>query len=196
MAIRGVSLAEREDYILREDPGHPDHPEFIAAQKANQTPDKPTTFFIGNLTRADRIEMNDMTTTPVMSGSTVSMTTQRTRKAYEVVRRGLKGWDNMLDAEGNPAKFETITDQVGASSFREVVSDTSMSVLSSQHIMELADAILLKNGMTEDMAKNFGSVSQPSGDQHSQDGHVQDAPTNKSKSVDAPPKPSQGKASS
>jgi hypothetical protein len=154
MAIKGLSLAEKEPYILKDDPGHPDN--------VGDSGEKPTIFYIGNLTQADRVEIGDITMTPTMNNTGVTMSMQRMKKTYLTVQRGLKGWENLTDPDGKPIPFEQGTDKDAAGKFRSVVKDECMLRLSSDMIFELADAILIKNGMSKELAKNSDTPSQPS----------------------------------
>lgn len=153
MAIKGLSLSEKEAYILKDDPGHPDN--------AEKSDEKPTIFYIGNLTNADRIEIGDITMTPTMSNSGVSMSMQRMKRIYLTVQRGLKGWENFTDGNDKPIPFEEETANTGGS-YRKVASEASMLRLTSEQVVELSEAILKKNGMTKELAKNSAAVSPPS----------------------------------
>lgn len=172
MAIHGVNLAERADYILTDDPGHPDNVKKEAERRISSSnayenldaaiaaveaePDyRPTVFQIGNLTDGDRVELGDMTASPSMKDGEIRMNNQRVRKAYEVVRRGLKGWENMLSASGETVPFEKETHRSGAGSFNEAVSAKCMLHLPQLAIVELSGAILDKNGMRTALEKKF-----------------------------------------
>lgn len=196
MAIKGVSLSEKEVLILKSDAGHPDNIRKEAAArwlkdrmntkgKSKNTTDtpsddeladydkkvaeeeafKPTIFYIGNLTRGQRIELGDMTATPTMRDGGVTMSMQRTRRAYQVVQGGLKGWDNMQTSEGAQASFTLGTSQTAAG-FATMVSDESMAHLAGEVISEISIAILDKNGMRTELEKNFEGASQQSVDPH------------------------------
>jgi hypothetical protein len=202
MALKGVSLAEREEFISRDDAGHPKNitaevDKRIAAamvgrktalgddkeaeiRKAVTSHDdfKPTQFYIGNLTRAQRIELGDMGATPTMKDGGITMSMQRTKRAYSLVQGALKGWDNMYDHEGAPAIFALGTSQVGTG-FASSASDASMAHLSQELVHELAAAILDKNGMRTELEKNFEGASQPSADPLSMVGAAPTAPQNK-----------------
>lgn len=152
MAIKGLSLAEKEPYILKDDTGNPEHPNYDESEK-------PTIFYIGNLTQGDRVEIGDITMTPTMSNTGVSMSMQRMKKAYLTVQRGIKGWDNFLDENGKAIAFETTTEKDATGKFREVLDHDSVLRLDSDTIFELSDAILKKNGMTKELAKNSDTPS-------------------------------------
>ncbi len=186
MAIRGVSLAEREEVILPHDPGHPDHKEYKAAVKKGLPLPEPTKFYIGNLTKACRIEIGDMSTSPTMRDGGVTMEMRRTKKAYMIVQRGLQGWDNMLDHAGNPAKFEQATIPTASGGFVKGASDTCMMLLGADEIDALAKLILEKNGMTRQAEGNFVNPLQQSVAELSESGPATDAPQTNNASEDAP----------
>ena len=125
MAVHGVSLAEKDRYILREDPAHPDNLETAFAtrthkqelsdeqkseirRKVEDEAGQPTVFVLGNLLGEDRTFLGDMgqgmEQTPQ---GTFRMTTKNTAKMFEVVRRGLRGWENFTDENGKKLPFET-----------------------------------------------------------------------------------------
>lgn len=183
MAIKGLSLAEKEAYILKDDPGHPDN--------VGESGEKPTIFYIGNLTQTDRVEIGDITMTPTMSNTGVSMSMQRMKKTYLTVQRGLKGWENFTDEAGKPIPFEQGTDKDGTGKFRPVVKDDGMLRLSSDVIFELAEAVLVKNGMTKELVKNSDTPSQQSLETLLMGGIVPTATETFEESVDALNEPSQ-----
>jgi hypothetical protein len=185
MAIKGVSLAEREEVILTIDPGHPDHADYKQAIAAGRTPEKPTKFFIGNLTKAIRIEIGDMTGGATMRDGGITMDMRNARKAYTLVTYGLKGWDNMTDAEGNPVKYTEATSPNGAGGFTTTVSEESMSYLSADVIRMLGHKILEKNGMAAATVGNSVAPSPLSPEKLSEGGTATNAANSNDPSVDA-----------
>ena len=186
MAIRGVNLAEKEAWVHPEDPGHPDHPEYKAAIEKGQEPEKPTTYYLGNLTAHDRIELGDMGATPTMRDGGITMSLRNTQRAYEVVKRGLKGWDNQLDHDGKPAKFEEGTLRTATGGFQKCADDAAMIHLPQQIINDLATEILKKNGMTNELEKKFDGASPQSDVLSSVIGDAPLAPPTSNESADAP----------
>lgn len=183
MALKGVSMAERTEFISPRDPGHPEHPESKSAIAEGKEPPKPTIFYIGNLTRAVRVRIGDLTTTPTMrEGYGITMTTRRVERATECVLHGLVGWDNFLDDDDNQIDFTRGTQPDGKGGFGVVVSDECMQRLSADDILELSQAILERNGMTTELEKNFAGASLPFGGQPSATGDAPNAPTTKSES--------------
>lgn len=197
MAIRGLSLAEREAHVLKSDPAHIDNIRTEAYQRlvraGNSVPTdderidmedavreevgKPTVFYIGVLTKADRIELGDMTNTPTMKDNGISIGNRRTQRSYEAVRRGLRGWENFLDENGRNIPFKEGTTQAGAG-FAKVMHDDCFAYLPVDVVHELADAIFARNGMSPDFEKKFASQSRPADALPSAIGDVTTAPTN------------------
>jgi len=186
MAIHGVSLAEREEVILKSDPGHPDNPEYKAAVEAGRTPEKPTKFFIGNMTKADKIELGDIGTSPTMRDGAITMENHRTKRAYTAVQRSLKGWDNFI-INGKKVPFEEGTVATASGQLVAGASDGSMAKLPLDVVHELSDIILEKNGMTRQAEKNFASLLQPSAGASSETGAAANAQQSSSESEDAKP---------
>jgi hypothetical protein len=213
MAIHGVSMSERETYILDADPAKPENIKKAIEDKAaaykrssGMTADEnkldaieadvrgeagaPTVFYLGNLSKGDRVEIGDMTVTPTMKDNGITMNQQRIRKAYTIVSRGLKDWDNMLDSEGIRAKFEMSTSQVGAG-FSATVSDECLSLLTQDNIQELATRILIKNGMQGELEKNLDAASQQLSGKLSTSGAAPIVPTPTNSNEVVLPSPSQ-----
>lgn len=191
MAIRGVNLAEKEEFIHPDDPGHEDHPEYKAAIKAGKEPEKPTVYYLGNLTTEDRIELGDMGATPTMRDGGITMSLRNTQRAYQVVKRGLKGWDNQLDHNGNPAKFTEGTHATSTGSFQKCADDASLVYLPQQIINDLAQQILSKNGMTAELEKKSAGASSQSEGLSSVIGDVPVVPTISVPSADAQVQPNE-----
>lgn len=190
MAIRGLSMAEKSPYILKADPGHPEHADHKMKVKAGDAPEAPTTFYIGNLSAADRMEIGDMGATPTMHGGSITMKGNAFTKNYVTVKRGLKGWDNFLDENGNAITFETSTEQLASGEFRALVTDECLSRLGRDDISELASEIMRKNGLTSEMEKNFAGLSQQLVGQPSETGVAQTAETSSESNEDAQPQQS------
>lgn len=153
MAIRGVNLSEKEDFIHPDDPGHPENPDVLEAVKNGHPVEKPTVYHLGNLTANDRVEFGDMSATPTMRDGGITMAMRNVQKAYAIVQRGLKGWDNMQDSDGKPVEFKTSTIKTTTGSFVVAVADECMVHLPHQIIMDLSNEIQRKNGMVSDFSK-------------------------------------------
>lgn len=185
MAIKGLSMSEREEVILPSDPGHPDNPEYKAAVKLGKEPEKPTKFFLKPLSKGCRIELGDMGPSPTMRDGAVTMELRNTRRSYSLVERSLVGWDNFTDDEGKPFVFEAGTIQT-AHGLIPGAGSKSMQVLPSFIVSELAQIILRKNGMTKELVGNSDLPSLQPGDQPSATGAATDAPKTSGVSEDAP----------
>jgi len=186
MAIRGVNLREAEEYILKDDPAHPDNIE----KSAKVIDEKPTVFLIGNLTAGDRVELGDMVASPSMKDGAITMSQRRVNKAYEVVRKGLKGWNNMEDYEGKQVAFKEETAQTPQGAFQKVASGESLMHLPQSAIIELSNAILDKNGMRGELEKKLDGASLQSDESLFGIGGAMDAPTPTNEPEDAPNPPS------
>jgi hypothetical protein len=153
MAIRGVNLSEKEEFIHPDDSGHPDHADYKAAIKAGKEPEKPTVYFIGNLTANDRVEFGDMAATPTMRDGGITMALRNVAKAYAVVQRGLKGWENQIDNNGDAVAFKLGTAKNAMGEFVPAVDADVMVHLPQFVIIALQNEILRKNGMLAELAK-------------------------------------------
>lgn len=197
MAVRGLSLAERQEYILVDDPAHPDQIKKevearvkkrggdVSAEEKEQITDKvvqdagkPTVFYLGNLLQEDRVFLGDLTAgleqTPQ---GNMRMLMRNTNKAHETVRRGLKGWDNFIDGNGKSLKFETAPGTGERGQPRSFVSDECLAYLHHDMLRELAGEILRINGVSSDIEKKFAAALQQSAEDHSPDGLVESAAT-------------------
>lgn len=206
MAVYGLSLAEREPYILKNDPGHPENlkkefdtkvsawtakNESLPSQdernaiesEVKRAAGDPTIFFVGNLRNEDRIRILDMRQAPTMKDGTISMTTNVARRNYELVQHGLKGWDNFMVPDDSAKEYKSLEFKMGTaqgSSFSAVASSDSMARLTRDMIDELAGAIIDKNGMGDALAKKFEAALLQQDDVLSEIGDAQPAQTNKS----------------
>jgi len=184
MAIKGVNLRETEDYILKDDPGHPDQikeeanrridklnknreggriseeqENTIRTEVAEEPDRKPTIFKIGNLTQGQRVEVGDMAAMPSMKDGAITLSQRRIHKVYSVVKYALKGWENFTAYDGGPAAFATSTEKDSLGGFHAVISDSSLAHLDQTTILELSSAILTKNGMRTELEKKLEGAS-------------------------------------
>jgi hypothetical protein len=184
MAIRGVSLSEREEYILADDPGNPEHPDHKKAVKEGRTPEEPTIFYICNLTAAQKIEIGDIASSAQMRDATITIANKPVERSYRTVQYGLKGWKNMLDHSGKPVSFEETTINSNGS-FVAVASDGSLRHLSNSILHELARKIMEKNGMMNELEKKFAAPLQQFGEHPSETGDAESVVPLSSESEDA-----------
>lgn len=188
MAIHGVSFSESEEVILPSDPGHPEHPAYKAAEKAGKKPETPTKFKIANLTKASKIELGDIGTSPTMRNNAITIENLRTKKAFECVQRALRGWSNFTDENGKAIPFEMGTVATIHGTFIPAASDDSMSRLPFDVVFELAELILEKNGMTRQVEKNLENLSPLLNGDSLEIGDAANAQSNNNESEDVPKK--------
>jgi len=72
----------------------------------------------------------------------------------EVVRLGLKGWENFKDAQGQVVPFETETIKIPHVGDRVVASERSLKLLHKYYITELALKLISDNFLLGDDEKN------------------------------------------
>ena len=176
MAIRGVSMAEVARLTLKSDPGHPEHADHIDAVANGKEPEQPTVFVVGVMTTSDRIVFSDTpNSTPMLRDGAMVMQTMRAAKAYEMVRRCLKGWENMVGADDQPLPFVTETFKRRDGTPFEGANDETLSALPIDVIIELSEEIATANGLEASLAKKLLTLSQQSGGSNSLGSLVQAA---------------------
>lgn len=72
---------------------------------------------------------------------------------FEVVRFGLKGFENFKDSVGNDIKFSTISQVYGMSNY-QVVAENIMKIIPPEIITELGVEILKISKLKDDEIKN------------------------------------------
>lgn len=139
--IVALDLTTARDYISKYDTGEPK-----------------TVFKIGvidSITRAkiedDEFEFSVNRQDP-SSGS--GMRISRRQLNIQVVRYGLRGWENVKDLQGNVVLFQTATEQAPDGSSRRVAADASLNVLPPLLLAELATVITSSNMLSEQDSKN------------------------------------------
>jgi hypothetical protein len=206
MAVRGLSFAERTAYILKDDPAHPDNikqdtERRLASIKNPSTEDKekaaakaveeagdPTVFLLGNLSHEDKIYLSD-----IIGGleqtreGTMRMTNKQAQRMFECVRRGLVGWENFLDDNGNVIAFESVPGMSETGKPRKYVSPDCLKRIRLDHVRELSAEIMRLNGVTSELEKKLeGLLRQPS-DPLSPDGPVESVESGNEQSEAAAP---------
>lgn len=171
MAIRGLSMSEREEVILESDPGHPDtykkacvkaaemrekHPKQVSLYP-DPVFEEPTRFYLKPLSKGCRIELGDMGPSPTMRDGAVTMQLRGTQRAYALVERALVGW-TLADDDDKPIKFVPGTIAT-AHGMVPGASSESMMFLPQHIIGELAGVVLRKNGMTKELVGNSEAPS-------------------------------------
>lgn len=150
----------------------------------------PTKYFIGVLAATDRTELGDMVAAPTMRDNGITLTPRNNERIAEIVRRGLKGWENQQDAEGNVIQFETATAQNIKGRPMVVAADKSIASLPVLVVNWLANEISRKNGMTNELAKKSSGVSPQSLDQLFGTGDAPSVMTSSVENAAAPDQPS------
>ncbi len=142
MALKGIGNYETRDYISPSDPDK----------------DNPTIFKIRTLDQSIKGWIMDQI-------STVERDTEKPKGkvkvhlrihsgCLEMVRFGLKGFENFMDSEtGKNIEFETTTKHIAGKDY-EVVSDKIMARLPYNFIIELANVIWDENMLLEEEEKN------------------------------------------
>lgn len=179
MAIRGVSLAEREEVVLPTDPAHEDNIKADVASRlmgikdpteaqkqeayeaARRDAGDPTVFIISPLTYDDKIELGDLGGTMTQGQDGMRMSLKATERMYMTVQRSLKGWRNFTKPTGEPIPFSMDTVAVRGQP-RSVASAASVAALNKEDIGALARIINEKNGLRTDIEKKLEGLSTPS----------------------------------
>ena len=121
--ITGISLSETKDFISEADTG-----------------DQKTVWKLGVLDAEVFASLGEFTNNPL-------------KMMLEIVRFGLKGFENFKDSMGNEVKFSTISKSVGPYPYK-VVSDNILKIIPSQIINEIGAEILQNSKLGEPEAKN------------------------------------------
>lgn len=202
MAIRGLSLAERTAYILKDDPAHPDNIRDEVAKRVSRAKGKvsdkereaieqtvreeagePTTFYLGNLTHEDKIYLNDLVggLEQTREGS-MRMLNRNTQRIYDCVKRGIVGWENYFDDQGNVIAFELVPGVTPSGKPRKFVSEDLLSRIRLDHLRELASEILKQNGVTTELEKKLEELLPQPSAQLSRDGLATNVTSDRSES--------------
>lgn len=147
MAITALDFSTTKRHICSFDKGEP-----------------PTVFEYGTLTSGDVGAIRDAVTKITFKGDLKDsevdeegrdFTTQVNTSAMnrEAVRRGLRGWENLMDSKGKPITFKTRTREIDRVQ-REVVPDDLLNLLPLPVIAELGEKILEENSLKEEDSGN------------------------------------------
>lgn len=157
MAIKALDLNKTRTYTSKLDTG-----------------DDPTIWVLGILSSRDKGAIRDSTTSfsfsnedlaraaKIGSGgefdadddSTLDTKVEKSKMAFEAVRRGLKGWENFIGSDGNAIEFKTVIRDVGGGVKKSVVPNDLMDMIPFAVIEELADQIMDDSSAGEDDAGN------------------------------------------
>lgn len=201
MAVRGLSMAERQPYIPKDDPAHPDNirdavekqvsasAEVIDRQRAEELAiekaGEPTTFYLGNLTHEDKIYLSDLVGTleQTREGS-LRMKNNNAQRMYECVRRGVVGWHNLLDENDSPIPFELVPGVNDRGQPRKYISASCLNRMHLDLIREVAAELFKINGVTTELEKKLQEQLQQQYDPPSLDGPVEVVQIDSSKHED------------
>lgn len=123
MGIKGISLSEVKDFVSQYDKEEPK-----------------TIWKLGVL---------DSDVFDLIGGRTDNQLSTMT----DVVRFGLKGFENFKDAQGNEIKFSTTTRVLGITNYK-VVSDSLIKIIPPEVKYELANEIISSSRLNEEEIKN------------------------------------------
>lgn len=176
MAVRGLTKVERQEYILKRDPAHPDNI-FRAKQAweksrkdsgenvAGSDDFKPeggdaTKFYIGTVDADIRAMIADMISGFVQDGITGDMRMMNKVSIRNLmwVKFGLRGVDNFTDDNGVPIQFDT-EQFIYANRMMQVASAPFLAAIDEDDIRELAEAIRALNSVDDVLRKKLSGVS-------------------------------------
>lgn len=140
MSLKAIDLNEVKDFVM---PGDKDNP---------------TVFKIGALDTSIRSKIEDEATSFSVSPGANSSGEASTQlkiahKNLQLVRFGLKGFKNFLDAKSKPIQFKTETYNLLGRSY-EVIASSLLDIIPMNVISRLAAEIKKENTLTEKEIKN------------------------------------------
>jgi hypothetical protein len=106
---------------------------------------------------------------------------------FECIRRGLAGWENFIDDNGQVIAFEDVPGMSETGKPRRFVSPDCLKRLRLDHVRELSSEIMKLNGVTSEIEKKLEGLLQQQSDPLSLDGPVPNAESGKNQSEDAAP---------
>ncbi len=146
MALVGLTKAATVKYESQYDP-----------QRGNEGA---TVFQLGTLDCfvAAYLQDNMAEFTPDLSdASGVRTVTKINQSRIDVVRFGLKGWENFKDQDGNDIAFRTVKKSLMGREY-QVVPDELLAMLDPKVVTELAIKIRRANTVSEEEEKNFAEA--------------------------------------
>lgn len=158
MAIRGLSAAEKNWYVCRDDPDKRDTLEDSREAGA-------TIFHFSSIPSGLMAELNDATQVAEvradMSSQTMHM--RGSKKNYDAFRFGITGWENYFDEAGEPIPFE-IGQEMRGIDFIRVVPKDYMDRVRLGTVNEVGAYVFNKNSLQDtDRKKLEGLLSQYDG---------------------------------
>lgn len=141
MAIKGISVSYSEKYESDLDPD-------------KGTP-QATKFIISPLPSRIIAVLNDNRTQFVQNDDTkeTAIKVNANEKAFDFVRFGLKGVENLLADNNTPVEFKTVN-KYFAGGNHSVVADSVLDAIPLEVVRELADRIYDISNLTPEQAKN------------------------------------------
>jgi hypothetical protein len=124
VGITGISLSETKDFISTSDTSEPK-----------------TIFKLGVLDAEAFASLGEFVNNPL-------------KMMLEIVRFGLKGFENFKDSNGNEVKFSAISKSVSSYNYK-VVSDSVLKIIPSHIINEIVAEIMQMSKLGESEAKNL-----------------------------------------
>jgi hypothetical protein len=124
VGITGISLSETKDFISTSDTSEPK-----------------TIFKLGVLDAEAFASLGEFVNNPL-------------KMMLEIVRFGLKGFENFKDSNGNEVKFSAISKSVSSYNYK-VVSDSVLKIIPSHIINEIGAEIMQMSKLGESEAKNL-----------------------------------------
>jgi hypothetical protein len=139
MAIKGLSIKEVVDYVSKNDP-----------DKEN-----PTKFKLGAIKKSALARLKDEAASMLVMNEDGSRSIKMNQRvlALKVIRYGLKGWDNLVDANNAQIPFKTVPEVLDGD-LVNVISEESLDKLDLELIVELSSEILKNNSLTQEEEKN------------------------------------------
>jgi hypothetical protein len=117
-----------------------------------------TTFKIGVIDSLTRAKIEDNESEFVInqqdSSKGADVKINRRQRNLQIVRYGLKGWENLKDGQGNDVPFQSATEPGPDGTVRTVAADGSLKMLPPEVIAELAGEIMSSNVLSEEDRKN------------------------------------------
>jgi len=124
MGIVGISLSETKDFVSSHDKGEPK-----------------TIWKVSVLDSEVFASLGEHSNNPL-------------KMMLEIVRFGLKGFENFTDAAGNKLNFNTVVRSLGGPHTYKVVADSIIKIIPSQIINEIGAEILRLSQLNEEETKN------------------------------------------
>lgn len=149
MALIAIDITETREYISEYDP-----------EKNNK--EKATVFELGVLSYRVESLIKDKYQyfTQEKESGDYRLGANINARAKDIVRFGLKGVKNFVDSNGKEVRFDTKSESLGGVNY-SVVTDGFLDKLGAKVVLELSEAILNENKLSEEGLKNSELQSIP-----------------------------------